>query len=261
MLTHAAMIYFPAVIKMRFSTDALVIKEKNIGENDRLVTLMTRDRGIIRAFATGAKSIKSRRGSATVLLAYSNFYIDQKGDTYRITEASPIRVFFGAGSDIVKLSLSQYFCELCGVLAPENSESENFLRLILNSLHFLSETDRSPLLIKAITELRTAVLSGYMPDLVGCCECGKFEDDVMYFDFTSGLLFCRDCGRGTGSAAPVDRTVLSAMRHIVYSDFKSLYSFSIPQSSEKNLSDITEKYILAQTEHRFATLDFFNSFK
>ena len=65
---------------MRFSTDALVIKETNVGERDRLVTLMTRNMGVIRAYAAGAKSIKSKKAAATGLLTYSNFLIEKKGE-------------------------------------------------------------------------------------------------------------------------------------------------------------------------------------
>ena len=109
----------------------------NVGESDRLVTLFTRDFGIIRAFAAGAKSIKSKKGAATSLLTYSSFTILKKKDTYKIYEASPIRLFFGAGSEIEVLSLAQYFCELCAVVVPAETDSEEFLRLALNSLHFL----------------------------------------------------------------------------------------------------------------------------
>ncbi len=243
---------------MRFTTEGLVIREKNIGENDRLITILTRDMGVIRAFAAGAKSIKSKKGAATGLLSYSSFTILQKNDTYKIYEATPIRVFFGAGSDILKLSLSQYFCELCSVLVPANTDSEEFLRLILNSLHFLISENRNPDIIKAITELRLASISGYTPNLIACDGCGKFEADVMYFSLSNGSVLCDDCKKDLYSI-PVNRTMLSAMRHIVYSEFRGLYSFEIPNSDAKLLSVLTEKYIMTQTEHRYQTLEFYHS--
>lgn len=245
----------------RFTTDALVIKETDIGEHDRLVTLMTRDRGVIRAFAAGAKNIKSRKRSATGLLSYSAFSVSKKGDTYRIYEAVPHTVFFGVGSDVVSLALSQYFCELCLVMGPDDSkDSEEFLRLILNSLHFIS-TDKKPIeLIKAITELRIAAISGYMPNLIACNGCGKFEDDVMFFRYKDGHLLCKECDTGDVCAI-IDKTMLDAMRHIVFSKFNSLYSFEIPIESAKKLSSVTERYIRVQTEHNFSTLEFFNSIK
>lgn len=243
---------------MRFTTQGLVIREKNIGESDRLVTLLTRDQGVIRAFAAGAKNIKSKKGAATGLLSYSSFTILKKNDTYKIYEATPIRVFFGAGSDIVKLSLSQYFCELCAFIVPSDTDSEEYLRLVLNSLHFLLSDDRKSEVIKAITELRLASISGYTPNLIACDNCGKFEDDTVYFCFNDGKLLCKDCKKNE-YAAPLNRTMLSAMRHIVYSEFKGLYSFDIPLDDAKMLSAVTEKYITTQTEHRYSTLDFYNS--
>ncbi|MGN0451682.1 MAG: DNA repair protein RecO [Acutalibacteraceae bacterium] len=243
----------------RFTTEALVIKEMNVGESDRLVTLFTSDYGIIRAFAAGAKSIKSKKGAATSLLTYSSFTILKKKDTYKIYEASPIRLFFGAGSEIEVLSLAQYFCELCYVLVASGVPDGEFLRLILNSLHFLTKEKRFPPLIKAITELRAAALSGFMPDLVACSGCGKYEDDIMYFDISGGRLLCHDCKGETADLATLDRTMLSAMRHIVYSEFGRLYSFTVPENSAKRLSEITGRYITVQTDHRFAALDFYNS--
>ncbi len=245
---------------MRFTTDALVIKEMKVAESDRLVTLLTRDYGVIKAFAAGAKSIKSRKGAATGLLSYSSVTILKKNDTYRIYEATPIRVFFGVGSDVVRLSLSQYFCELALVLSPNEDESEEFLRVILNSLHFLTEEKRNPELIKAITEFRIAAMAGYMPDLVACEKCGAFETDIMYFRIADGHILCEDCKAQAG-VITIDKTVLSAMRHIVYSKLNSLYSFDIPENAASRLSDITGKYILTQTDHSFKTLDFFNSIK
>ena len=134
------------------------------------------------------------------------------------------------------------------------------LRLILNSLHFLTKEKRFPPLIKAITELRVAVISGYSPNLIACDGCGKFEDDVMYFEIDGGELKCKDCDK-QGQYATIDRTILSAMRHIAYCEFSKLYSFEIPCDKAKILADITGKYITVQTDHRFSTLDFYESIK
>ncbi len=219
-----------------------------------MITIITRDLGVITAFVRGVKSIKSKRGAATSLLSFSNFNLELKGDTYTVTEASINKVFFGAGCDIVTLTVAQYFCELCNVFRPYENESEEFLRLILNSLHFLTENKRSPELIKAITELRVAVIAGYAPNLVACDGCGKFEDAVMYFKLDDGTLYCSDCHKENGLS--ITLTVLQSMRHIVYSKFEQLYSFQIPENAAKELSQLAEKYITYQTEHKFTTLEF-----
>ena len=243
----------------RFTTEALVIREQRIGESDRLVTLFTRENGLLRAFASGAKSIKSKRGAATALLTYGSFTIQKRKDTFRITEASPIRVFFGAGSDIEVLTLAQYFCELSEVFVSAGVSDGEFLRLILNSLHFLTQEKRYPPLIKALTELRAAAISGYSPNLIACDTCGKFEDTVMFFDLSEGSIFCQEHKQEAIRPVAIDATLLSAMRHILYSDFSKLYAFTIPNEAADRLSDITGQYLTYQTDHRFTALDFYDS--
>ncbi len=247
-------------LQTRFTTEGLVIGEMTVGESDRLVTLFTKDRGIIKAFASGAKSIKSKKGAATSLLTYGSFTVVFKKNSYRIYEASPISCFFSFGEDIELLTLSQYFCELASVFGEEEKPNTELLRLILNSLHFLTKEKRSPELIKAITELRTAVISGYSPNLIACSTCGKFEAETMYFNLSNGHLSCNTCGRRE-EAANLSPSVLSAMRHIVYSEFKKLYSFRITDNAAKELSKITQSYITVQTEHKFSALEFYDAIK
>jgi len=245
-------------LQTRFTTEGLVVKEMDVGESDRLITLFTREQGLIKAFASGAKNIKSKKNAATALLTYSSFTILNKKGTYRIYEATPQTSFFTLGSDIEILSLSQYFCELALVFAESGVANEEFLRLILNSLHFLTKEKKYPPLLKAITELRTAVISGYMPNLLACSNCGKFEDSIMYFNIVDGTLSCSECNTNK-NCLPIDKTLLSALRHIAFSEFNKLYSFEIPESCANRLSKITEKYITVQTDYSFTALDFYNS--
>lgn len=241
----------------RFTSEGLVIKQMNVGENDRLITLFTKEHGIIKAFASGAKNIKSKKAAATSLLTYSSFTILNKKGTFRIYEATPIASFFTIGSDVEILTLSQYFCELALEFAENEVANEELLRLFLNSLHFLTKEKRYPPLIKAITELRVAAICGYMPNLIACDNCGEFEDNIMYFNLERGKLYCNGCEKPSDCVA-IDKTLLSALRHIVFSEFKNLYSFEIPEKSADILSKITENYLITQTDYNFSALQFYN---
>ena len=64
----------------QFTTDGLIIREQQIGENDKLITILSRNYGVIRCYASGAMSIKSKKCAATSLLAYSSFTIKKKGE-------------------------------------------------------------------------------------------------------------------------------------------------------------------------------------
>lgn len=247
---------------MKFVTDGLIIKENNVGESDRAVVVLTRDRGLISAFVSGARSLKSKNAASTALLAYSSLAISKTKDTFRITEAEAHEVFFGLRSDIMKLSLAQYICELCRTLVPYETGGDDFLRLALNSLYFISTSKRGLYFVKAVTELRMMTVAGFMPDLVGCRECGSDAAFPLFLDLTGGDMLCRNCMREKSAApgfAELDRTTFAVMRHIVYSDFEKLYSFSVPENSARVLSGATERFLLAQTGYRFKTLDFFHS--
>ena len=215
---------------MQIKTQGLIIKEQTIGESDRLVTVLTRDNGVLRAFARRAKNLKDSKSAATQLLCYSRLSVFKGRDKYIIDDAEPIEVFFGLRRDIGALSLAQYFCELAYLLVPEETDSEEYLRLVLNSLHFLAKGTRPKRLLQSLTELRMLAIAGYMPDLVACADCAAYESDVMYFLPDSGVLRCKDCFADTGEPyVALPPGVLTAMRHIVFSDFEKLYAFSLPE--------------------------------
>ena len=247
------------MIQDKFTVDALVITEQQIGESDKLITLLTRHNGVIKAYASGARTIKSKKGAATSLLAYSSFTLSIKCNTYKVIEASPIDIFLNAGDDIEALSLAQYFCELCIYHAPNSENCESVLRLTLNCLHFLSNKKRNIFLLKAIFELRLMALTGYLPNLIACNDCAKFEDDIMYFDTNEGCLYCKKCRVYNNDFAVINLTLLTSLRHIIYSDISTLFLFSIPDEAAIALSSITERYLVNKTEHKLKTLSFFNS--
>ena len=210
---------------MQFTTKGLIIRETPFGDYDKYISVLTRDKGIISVFVKSARRPKSKVAAATSLLCYSELTVFANRDTYRLNEASPIDTFFGLRSDIEKMALAQYLCELLAAVAPEQFESEEFLRLILNSLHFLCEADSDVNLIKAITELRLLSLSGYMPDLIGCNECAEFEKFPFFFDPSNAVIYCSEHKRSS-ALIEIDRTTFAAMRHIVYSTLDKMYSFT-----------------------------------
>lgn len=244
---------------MKIQTPGLIIKETNVGENDKLLVILTKDHGIIRAFADGVRRMKSKNSAATSLLCYANFTLYQNKDTYKVSDSSPIELFFELRYHLEELSLAQYFCEMAIKLTPEEFEPTEILRLLLNSLHFLTNQTKPINIIKAVTELKLISLAGFMPNLTGCAVCG--EDEAFKFSYSEGCLFCLECSSEANDTTVLNPTVLAAMRHIIYSDFSKIYSFEIPEKDAEILSLITEKYVAQQSEYRFKTLDFYKSVK
>lgn len=243
---------------MHLNTQGLIIRESNTGEQNRIVTVLTSDYGILRAFVYGAKKMQSRSGSGTQLFAFSNLSIVQRKDAYIIESAEPIEVFFDLRNDIEKITLAQYFAQLEEELAPVGEKAEEYLKLILNSFSLLVKNKRKPLLVKAVFEIYILVLSGYMPNVVACENCGKFEDEVMFFETESGNIFCRDCNKNS-NAILTPLGVVSAIRHVCFSESKKIFNFTLPDDALKIFSEASENYLLKTVQKKFKTLDFFHS--
>jgi len=94
---------------MLIETEGLVIMEKSVGENDRLITVLTRQEGVVRAFAQQAKKIKNNKLSATQLLSYSRFTIFKGREKYIIDDAQPIEVFLTCGVTLNVFPLPNIF--------------------------------------------------------------------------------------------------------------------------------------------------------
>ena len=242
---------------MQTKTQGLVIREQTVGESDRLVTLLTADYGLVKAFVRRAKNIKSNNVSATSLFAYSEFTLYRSREAYVVDNAVANEVFFDLRKDINSLSLAQYFVQLAYFLCAEQQPAPDTLRLLLNALHLLCKGKKSHKLIKSVVELRMLALGGYMPNLLACYRCGTYESEVMYFDVQEGCIYCQDCFRNNALTAPLG--VITAMRYICLSDLGKVFSFNIGEENMNILSDITEKYTLSRIDGRLTTLDFYKA--
>lgn len=242
---------------MTIRTDGIVIREQTTGEQDRLVTLLTREIGVIKAFVNGGKNPKSKNVASTGLLCYSDFTIEKtKKNVYVIKEATAKEVFFSLRNDIVSLSLAQYFAELTYELASREEVSEEFLSLILNSVYLITKGKKNTELIKSVTELRMLCLAGYMPSVVACKNCGQYESNNMYFDLFTGELFCEECNL-RNSLEKLPLSVVSAMRFICFSESGKIFSFTLPKEEMETLSWVTERYLKNITGRKFKTLEFY----
>ena len=78
---------------MKFRTEGLIIREQNIGEQDKLIFVLTKSHGVVKAFARGAKSLKSGKGAATALLSYSLLTFYEGRESYSVSDVRSLRVF------------------------------------------------------------------------------------------------------------------------------------------------------------------------
>lgn len=249
---------------MHITTNAIVLREQPVKDYDSVLTLLSGDCGIISVYAQGARKPRGTMRVSVELLSYSCFVLFRNKDKYVVDKADLNNVFMGVRADIEKLSLASYLCQLTMDLAPREENGQEYLRLLLNSLYLLDQDKRTCDFIKPVYELRLMAMAGYMPDLVACRNCGCYEADDMIFLLLSSGIICRDCVQTKPVkevCVSVTKGILSAMRHIIYSEIEKLFRFSLPTPSLMQLGEITQQYIIVQLDKRFDTLDFYYSIK
>lgn len=242
---------------MFLKTDGLVVRQVNYKDNDQILTVLTKEHGLMTLKARGVRSRSSRLKGACQLLAYSEFTIFENRGFHTIDEANAIQMFPELRTDIELLSLASYFAQVSEVLSQEDMPNPELLSLTLNALYALCRRLCTPELVKAAFELRAACLGGYTPELSGCAVCGNPEPDR--FDVRGGILCCASCSAGEGLRLPVSPGSLAAMRYLVSCDAKRLFSFRLEGRAVKELCDLAETYLQTQLERGFYTLDFYKS--
>lgn len=242
---------------MQTTTKGLVIREQTVNESDKLVTLLTEDFGIVKAFVRRAKAVKNQNASSTSMFVYGEFSLYRTKEAYIIDHATPIEVFFDLRQDIETLTLAQYFAQLGYFLWSEDQPAPELLRLILNALHLLCKGNKEHKMLKAIVELRAMSLAGYMPNLVACYRCGAYESEIMYFDLEEACIYCEDCYRNNAITAPLG--VITAMRYICLVDIQKVFSFSLGEENLDILCNICEKYLLSRIDSKLTTLEFYKA--
>lgn len=242
---------------MFLKTDGLVVRQVNYKDNDQILTVLTKEHGLMTLKARGVRSRSSRLKGACQLLAYSEFTVFENRGFHTIDEANAIQMFPELRTDIELLSLASYFAQVAEVLSQEDMPNPELLSLTLNAFYALCRRLCMPELVKAAFELRAACLGGYTPELSGCAVCGDPEPDR--FDVRGGILCCASCSAGEGLRLPVSPGSLAAMRYLVSCDAKRLFAFRLEGRAVKELCDLTETYLQTQLERGFYTLDFYKS--
>ena len=162
--------------------------------------------------------------------------------------------------DITSLALASYIAEALEAVSDEDMPNPKILQCGLNSLYALSRGLCKPEQVKAVFEMRLMCLSGYEPDVSACCVCGNTEPDEPMLSIEGGGVHCRGCGvRGGGRSIPLCRDSLAALRHIVTSPAKRIFSFSLKGEAMGRLTDACESYMLHHTGRGYGALDYYKS--
>ena len=164
---------------MELSTDAIVLRRQDAGENDRRVTMLTRDRGKIAATAKGARKAGSRLAASTEPLSQIRVGLAARRNAY-LTQVEPRAARPGLRSDYTRLSAALSLAELYASVIPWEEEDEGAFDLLEASLQAL-ETHPKPLVAALYCQVRLLEHAGVLPSFGACVVTGEAMDEAEPF--------------------------------------------------------------------------------
>ncbi len=179
-----------------YSVRAINVGTFNLGEADKIITLFSAERGLIRAVAKGARKPGSKIAGRAELLAVNKLLLANGKSLDIITQAEGIESFKSLRNDLDRLSYALYYAELtCNLGQGLNQESELYFDVFLKALRQLCQAGGNYIYHCLNFQLSLLDLLGLRPELDSCVVCRKrlIESDLSVFHHELGGAICNEC--------------------------------------------------------------------
>ena len=201
----------------------MVLKAEPIGEYDRRIVMLTREKGKISAFARGARKQGSRLLAATNPFSFGEFKVYAGRSSYNVMEAAISNYFEGLREDFEGAYYGMYFLELTDYYTRENNDEKEMLKLLYQSLRALMHEGLSNYLIRYIFEMKAMVINGEFPGM-------PMEGDW-------------------------DMSTEYAVSYITNSSIEKLYTFTVTPEVLRQLGEIADDYRRRYLDRTFKSLE------
>lgn len=201
----------------------MILKQMPIGEYDRRICLLTRERGKISAFARGARKPGSRLAAGTNPFSFGVFKLYEGKSSYTISEAEIQNYFEALRTDYIGAYYGMYFAEVADYYTRENNDEREMLKLLYQSLRALCAASLPNPLVRCIYELKAIAVNGEFP---GVPEEITLEESTAY-----------------------------AIAYIASSPVEKLYTFTVTDTVLKELQAVALSYCRKFMDREFKSLE------
>jgi len=219
---------------------ALIMRIKEFGESDLLVTFFTSDYGRLQGIAKGARKSRKRFANCLDLFCLTNleYNLKRTGGLHFLHSCKLLDTFPGLRSDFFSLSLASYFVELTEILFPLNVADNNMFELLKNSFIFLGTEIKSNI-IRIQFETKAMVYGGYEIKLDKCILCGrKYNGEGRaVFIRSKGGIACMRCEKESKFSPVLDPETVKELTSIQSSP---LSKRKMLHQTEKTISEISQ---------------------
>ncbi len=185
----------------------VVLRTQKLGEADRIVTILTRGRGVIRTVAKGVRKTSSRLGARVEPFMHIEFQCAVGRTLDIITQVETLNAFTrDMADDYAAYTAGTAMLETAERIVADTQEpSVQQYQLLVGALAALAERRQSPAVLLDSFQLRSLAIAGYAPNFTHCAQCGN-DENCRYFHIASGGILCDQC-RFPGASVPGDSTI------------------------------------------------------
>lgn len=232
----------------------MVLSTMPIGEYDKRITLLTRERGKITAFARGARRPNSSLLAACAPFAFGEFEVYEGRSSYTVVKAEISQYFRELTMDLERTYYGFYFLEMADYFTQENNDEQETLKLLYVSVKALENPSLDNRLVRCIYELKLLVINGMYPNVFSCQSCGGREALTEFSVSRAGVL-CEACAQKE-KALKLQDSVLYTMQYIISAELKKLYTFTVSERVLQQLEHILKEYYKKYIAHTFRSEQF-----
>ncbi len=237
-------------------TKGIIIAENNLGDFDKMLTMLTPGLGKISCVAKGARRPKSALLGGTQLFCFGEYVMFSGTNTYHINSCETIEIFYKIRTDLDKLKYAIHIDKIIQDVTQENQNSYKILQLFLNTLYIISETDKDLEFILSIFKFRLLSLLGFFPQIEKCLVCGEHEN-LNFFSIQQNGFKCKTCGKQDTSAISINESTKNAIKYTFYSPPKKLYNFELKEESLEEYKLISKIYFNEKLEKEYKIEEIF----
>jgi DNA repair protein RecO (recombination protein O) len=174
--------------------EAIILRTSALGEQDKLVGLLTRDKGVLRGVAKGARKFGNRFGSALepMSLVHVHYYEKERRDLVTVSGCDLVESFFDVRSEPAAAFTLDYFAELVEEFLPAGFHEDVAFRLLLATLRALKARG-DILLLRRYYEAWILLINGFLPDVRRCRKCRRPLDGPAWLSPRRDGVYCEGC--------------------------------------------------------------------
>jgi DNA repair protein RecO (recombination protein O) len=230
--------------------NGIVIAENNMGDYDKMLTILTPNYGKISCVAKGARRPQSALLAGTQLFCFGEYLMFKGTSTYHINSCETIEIFYNLRTDLDKLKYAIHINKIIQDLTEENENCYRILQLFLNTLYTISETDKNKDFVLSVFKLRLLSILGFTPRVTQCINC-KSKENLTKFSIKDNGFKCEVCGKQDKSCIDMNESTKNAIIYTISATPKKIYSFNLKDESLEEFKLITRIYFNEKTEKEY----------